>query len=208
MNMLPSTRRLSLSLGLLIAVAGGFAVLAASTGLGPASAAAPPSATATAAAAPAASASAAPSGSASAAPAEPPLLRGADIPKETSDAPKPKAFGDEWMTIGKAYRTNTGERGSFCKLTLVREWLRLRCEDRIGATMFTGDPTGVKIWPVDDRGTAVTTIILPLRRGETRMFNLLGIEQGYEWSSMADAERIAVIWREDQEDPVVLVSGF
>jgi hypothetical protein len=203
--MLTSSRRLPLSLGLLVSAAALFAALTASSAPPTATASAAPSASASAA--PSGSASAAPSGSASAGPAEPPVLRGADIPKETSDAPKPKAFGDEWMTIGKAYRTN-GKTASVCSLTLVREWLRMRCEGRIGATMFAGDPTGVKIWPQDDRGSAVTSIILPLRRGETKMFNLIGVEEGYEWNSMGDAEKVAVVWREDKEDPVVLVSGF
>jgi hypothetical protein len=160
---------------------------------------------------PTASAGAAPSASASgtAGTAELPVVRGSFIPAGTSDAPKIKEFNDEWSTIGKPVRANRDEP-SPCKFTLVREWLRIQCENRLGATMFAGDPKGVKVLaaggPISDERNRRVTIFLRLEKGTTRMFSLVNFEAGYNWSNMVEAERISVSWREDREDPWILVS--
>lgn len=201
--MLPGERRSHVSLGILVSVASLCAAVASSS--------AQPGPTATASAS--SPASAAPSGSA--APAGRRVIRGSLIPAGTSDMPKIKEFDDEWSTIGKDV-VPTREPGGPCIFTLVREWLRIRCERRIGATMFAGDPADVKILPAggplfdekEPEKNQRVTIFMRVKRGETKLFSLLHFEDGYEWRSLSEHEKISVSWREDQEDPVILVSQF
>lgn len=198
--MSPRSRPLSFSLGLSL-----FSVAAASAWV--ASSSAQPGAAASASGqAPSASAAT----SASAAPKGPPLLRGADIPAGTSDVPKIKEFNDEWSTIGKVVRAT---REAYpCTFTLVREWLRIRCEDRIGATMFAGDPADVRILAsggyIGDEKNRRVTITMRMRRGETKMFSLVNFEEDYNSRTMNEAEKISVSWRDDREDPLILVSRY
>lgn len=196
--MLPISKRTSLPLGLLASAATVCAAVTVSSAQpGPTASASAPSASASAAA-----------------PAKPPLLRGADIPAEASDAPKIKEFNDEWSTIGKTVSA-TREASHPCTFTLVREWLRIRCEGRIGATMFAGDPADVKILaaggPLGDERNQRVTIILRMKRGETKLFSLVGFESGGGYDSfdmMNEQEKISVSWREGREDPLILVSRF
>ncbi|MBK8258262.1 MAG: hypothetical protein IPK82_37035 [Polyangiaceae bacterium] len=157
------------------------------------------------------SGSAAPSPSASASAAAPATkLKGSDIPTATSDMPVMKQFSDEW-TAGRQVLPTEDHSGT-CTFTVVREWLRIRCIERLGASMIAGDPTDVKIysagsnlWEAHGR---IATIVMRLRKGDNRMFYLINFDEGYDSASLTEAEKIAVYWREDADDPVILMSYF
>lgn len=189
-----SPRRLSLSLGLVISAGALFAAVTAES--------APPDATA----------SAAPSASASASNAPPPLplLRAADIPADASPEPQKK----EWET-GKQVRP-TRYDGAPCTFTLVREWLRVACTRRVGGTLVAGDPADVKIAAfgnpasvltgMGDTGPGYTSITFRIRRGDTKVFSLMEtVWWGYNGAKLVETEKIALVWREGREDPVLLV---
>lgn len=160
------------------------------------------------------SAKAAPAGSASAAAAAAPVpLRGADFPAETSDVPRPQ----DWDTARVVKATQDEKK--VCSIKALREWLRFECLHRIGAALVAGDPADLKIWawgrPAVELPwvTAKTVNDLPrvlftmrLRRGDARILELYEIDWTYEGYTWAEpAEKLAVSWREGQEDPVILV---
>lgn len=207
-----SSRALPLVFGLLASGALALTALSARSQTPPASTYVAPTAPAPtpARADPAASAS----GSASAG-AKVGLLRGADIPTEVSDPPKDKK---DWAT-GIAVVPNIGEL-PVCALTRLREWLRIDCQPRIGAALIAGEPTDVSVWAWGDPFAAISqelaksgvpmpsaVIVLPLRRGESRVFDLEQIESGWDWVGPASAERISIAWRDGSPDPVILVAG-
>lgn len=153
-----------------------------------------------------ASAPASPSASSSAAaPAAPPVIRGAEIPAEASKEPS----ADEWKA-GKEVRPTRG-KADRCKLTLVREWLRLVCTDWVGATLAAGDKEGVKMIPSGDprdwekKNPPKITVVTPVRRGHSQVFSFLDIEAGYEAMSLSEAGVMSVLWREGREDPVIVI---
>ena len=155
---------------------------------------------------PAAASASAPaaSGSAAAAPAALPAVRSADIPAEPSKEPK----SAEWKD-GKAVRPHRGALDR-CKLTLVREWLRVTCNDWVGATLAAGDREGVKMWVAGERWSEqnpqAVTVILPLRRGRSQVFTLLSLSGGgYDALALGEAGAMSVLWREGQEDPVIVL---
>jgi hypothetical protein len=153
------------------------------------------------------------SGAASAAAAAPVPLRGADIPAETSDVPRPP----EWDTARVVQATQDAKK--VCTLKALREWLRVECLHRLGAALVAGDPADVKIWAWGRPGAELpwantkTLNELPraivttrLRRGDARIFELYKLDWTYEGYTWAEpAERIAITWREGKDDPVVIV---
>lgn len=152
-----------------------------------------------------ASAPASPSASSSAAAPALPVIRGAEIPAEASKEPS----ADEWKA-GKAVRPTRGKVDR-CKLTLVREWLRLICTDWVGATLAAGDKEGVKMIPSGDprdwekKNPPKITVVTPLRRGQSKVFSFLDIEAGYEAMSLSEGGAMSVLWREGREDPVIVI---
>lgn len=139
-------------------------------------------------------------------------LRGADIPEETSDVPKTK----EWETARAVVAT---QEQKVCTFKVLREWLRVECLRRIGASQVAGDPADVKIWGwgqvVSDLPwrKAATVNDVPrvifttrLRRGDAKIFELLELGWTYEGYTWAEpAERLSVAWRPGRPDPVLLV---
>jgi hypothetical protein len=163
----------------------------------------------------------APSASASASAPELPLLRGADIPADKSDKPKEK----EWAS-GKKVRPLRDESGypwsksKPCTFTLIREWLRVHCTDRVGANLVAGDKTDVTIiagghpfgsdgdwWPPGTRGTPVVLITTRLERNQTRLFSILDVRGlgDYGLAGLDTAESLAIVWREGREDPYIVL---
>jgi hypothetical protein len=153
---------------------------------------------------------AAPSGatSASAPPAPLPVIKGADIPTETSKEPK----NAEWKD-GKKVRFHRGELEG-CELVLVREWLRMTCKRALGATLVAGDPEGVKMFATgetmwQDNTFNVFTVLLttPLRRGRSQIYTLLDLDAvDYGGAMLGEGASISILWREGQEDPVIATS--
>ncbi|HKO53465.1 MAG TPA: hypothetical protein VJV79_37405 [Polyangiaceae bacterium] len=118
----------------------------------------------------------------------PATIEGQEIPREASAPPQ----ASDWAS-GRAVRVTRGNPGP-CTLLVVREWLRVRCPTLIGAGLVAGDPRGVQITssgsPFADgtaslgiRNQAVTTLVLPLQRGQVRLFSFLQL--GEEYASAA-----------------------
>jgi len=202
---------LPLSLGLLTAGALVFAAVSARSQTPLATAPAAASTSAAASAIESASATATASASASATPAQPPLLHGADIPSEPSEIPTTK----EWEGARKV-RSN-GPYQSPCSFTVLREWLRMECAHRIGAALVAGEPADVKIWAwgdviagdsgvsgSDQRAKPKTLMTMRLRRGDTKIFELFELGWNYSSSWAEPADKLAVMWREGREDPVLI----
>lgn len=141
-----------------------------------------------------------PSGAASAAPAPPlPLVRGADIPVDSS--PKPKEA--EWRE-GTQVRPNRG--GDRCTLVLVREWLRVTCKDAAGLGLIAGDPKGVTLWTggsIFSGGDVLALVQFPLTRGASRIVGFTDVDGGWDWVGLAEGGTMSVTWREGEPDPVI-----
>lgn len=168
-------------------------------------AAEPPSASS-----PSASASSAPPASASsAAPAPLPTVTGAEIPNGESPAPS----GAEW-SHGKRVAPTRGRPGP-CELTLVREWLRVRCPGLVGGGLVAGEPRGVSVQVVgrlfNDDGTpgnVTTLVVLPLRRGEARVVSFNDTAFEYDSTALAPGGVLSVQWRAARPDPVLVMSDI
>jgi hypothetical protein len=145
--------------------------------------------------------------SASAAPALP-TVRGADIPREESKAPE----GAEWSQ-GRRVAATRGSAGR-CELTLLREWLRVRCPGLAGVGLVAGDTKGVTMRAVghayDDMGAdgdATATAVLPLRRGESRIVRLDDLVFEYDTIALGEGGLLSVVWRTGHPDPVLAMYG-
>ena len=213
------TRYLPLYLGLSCAGVLALAALSARSQTPPssASAAASGAASATPAASASADASASPSAS-GAASAGPPknVIHGADIPTETSDAPKDKK---DWEAA-KVVTANSGP-SSVCVFKVLREWLRIECPTRIAGALIAGEPAGVNVWSWGEPMAALNPeavklgatmpqviMVMPLRRGESKVFDLDQLsEGGWDWVGPERAERISVAWRDGSPDPVILIGS-
>jgi len=153
---------------------------------------------------------AAPSASSSAAVAPtPPVIHGADIPAEESRAPT----AAEWSS-GKPVAPTRGS-AEHCELTLLREWLKIRCPGMVGAGLVAGEPRGVTARVVgrlftDDGmpGDVSATVVLPLRRGEARIVSFGDSASEYNGSALVEGGILSVLWRMNRADPVLVMSGF
>jgi hypothetical protein len=157
------------------------------------------------AAPPRGSSSAAPTGSAStAALASLPTLSGAAIPTDASSVPK----AAEWAAAVPV-RVNRGDQGS-CNAVLLREWLRLSCPKWIGGGLVAGDPKGVAITAFGDatapENQALTTLVVPLRRGEATIVTFLQLGQEYNSAAYAEGGMLSITWRAGHADPMLVMT--
>jgi len=156
------------------------------------------------------SASAPPSGSASSS-SSLPTIAGANIPTEPSSPPK----AAEWKAALQV-RVSRGDQGR-CSASLLREWLRLRCPGWIGGGLVAGDPKGVTISAFSDTSqsessdtsgglNAVTSLVLPLRRGQAKVVSFLQFAEEYNSLAAAEAGVLSVVWRAGRADPVLVMT--
>jgi hypothetical protein len=160
--------------------------------------------TASASAAPVASAAATPpaNGQAIALDVDPP---GAEISKE------PKI--EEWKT---AAPVKLARGVPACSAYRVREWLKIHCAGFPGAgvSLLAGSRDGVQVWvdPSGGEGSAAMAkprdaeIILPLRRGDGRLFQIAQFGEGYDgpigWNN---AYSVSEYWVDGEPAPIVTV---
>jgi hypothetical protein len=159
-----------------------------------------PAASVSAEPAPAESAAASASASAAPAPATAKLLAGADVPSEPSPVPAAR----EWSSakLVKPARGGTG----MCKLSLLREWLKFHCDGYAGAGLVAGDPKGVSVSVTQQDQPLVTTVVLPLRRGESKIVTFLGQEfESYGGATFHQAAMLSIVWRAGRPDPVLVM---
>jgi hypothetical protein len=134
---------------------------------------------------------------------------GADLPREPTPAPT----AAEW-SHGREVAPTRGHSG-LCVLTLLREWLRIRCPGLPGAGLVAGDTEGVSVRTLgrafNDTGLAgdlVTLVVLPLRPEQSRIvaFNHLAIE--YDSTALVEGGTLSVVWRRGRPDPVLAMYGL
>ena len=128
-------------------------------------------------------------------------LDGPSIPTEASKPPKVT----EWPGAQRVRLTRKGPQAAGCHALLVREWMRLRCEgDVFALSLLGGTPEGIAFWIGQANGTPFGEVLLPLRRGDRRVFQL--------WAPGKDADGAFVAkpmlvvqesWMAGQETPTV-----
>jgi hypothetical protein len=142
-------------------------------------------------------------------PALPRPVLGVDLPREPSPAPT----AAEWSG-GRQVTPTRGDAGR-CVLTLLREWLRLRCAGLAGAGLVAGETEGVSVRTLgrafNDEGLPgdlVTVVVLPLRSEQTRVvtFNDLAVE--YDSMALVEGGMLSVVWRPGRRDPVLAMYGI
>jgi hypothetical protein len=156
-------------------------------------------------------ASAAPVSSAAPAPArdEGTSLEAAPPGAEISKAPK----AEEWKT---APRVKLARSVAACNAYRVREWLKIHCSGFPGAgvSLLAGSRDGVQVWvdPSGGEGPEAMTkprdaeIILPLRRGDGRLFQIAQFGEGYDGpSGWNNAYAVSEYWIEGEAAPIVTV---
>jgi hypothetical protein len=103
-----------------------------------------------------------------------------------------------------------------CNASRVREWLKIHCSGFPGAgvALLAGSQEGVQVW-VDSSGgegaEAMTKprdaeIILPLRRGDGRLFQIAQFGEGYDgpigWNN---AYAVSEYWIDGEAAPIVAI---
>lgn len=144
-----------------------------------------------------------------------PKLQGASVPTTPTPAPSEAEWKD-------AVRVDpTRDVNGVCSFSVLRDWLKIECAQRHGASMLAGDATDVKITasgdPFEEAGDFTSnkkgpvpfaTIVTRLARGSAKMFVTIKAGWTYESIWSEDGERIAVTWREGKADPVILVEAL
>jgi hypothetical protein len=89
-------------------------------------------------------------------------------PPGSEKTPTPKA--QEWLEAAPVRLTMVGPAAERCVATRVREWLRLRCNDRTFAvSLLGGTPEGVSFWIGPESEGQFGEVQFPLRRGDKRV---------------------------------------
>jgi hypothetical protein len=149
--------------------------------------------------------------SAAAAPPPPlPVISGSDIPSMGSPAPS----AAEWKQ-GHTVRPSRGSvDAGACTLTLVREWLQVRCTEVLGAGLVAGDTKGVTVHVVGQAfgqtggpATLVATVVMPVQRGQARIVELNESVEEYDSTALGQGLTLSLVWRAGSPDPVLAAYG-
>jgi hypothetical protein len=119
-------------------------------------------------------------------------------PEERSAKPAP----DEWP---RARAVELERALADCRAHRIREWLRIRCRvETTGVELVGGSADGVEFR--EARSAGETEIILPLRRGDRRLIQLLTWNGGGKYTVEQDAFAVvSEIWLPGDRGPVVLM---
>lgn len=156
--------------------------------------------------APSSSASGLASGSAAAPPAAD-IVRGAELPRVRSEVPTL----EEWKN-GRIVSANSGNAP--CSFKLLREYLQITCKYFAATGLAAGSPKDTTVFASGDRlqgddwVAPLSIIVVPIREGETRLFNLIRIVgggYGAVWST-GDAW-LEVGFRKGDKDPIILMKN-
>ncbi len=119
----------------------------------------------------------------------------------TDKSPPPKVA--EWQQAPEVALVRPLPTG--CKAHLVREWLRVRCPRRLrGVVQISGARAGTSLYARDHSFSNgafkpdVTEVLLPIRRGERRVLEVVGGPFG-----LVGAMSVSVQWLDDQPGPWV-----
>jgi hypothetical protein len=158
-------------------------------------------------ASPSAAVSASSSASAPKEEALPEILRGKDVPSTASEFPKL----EEWKD-GRAISANSGRAP--CSFKVLREYLQITCKYFVATGLFAGSPKDVTVFASGDSvqnetwTPPLSVIVMPIRRGEARMVNLLNLSGGGYGPAWAGSDAwISVAFRDGDDDPIILMKA-
>ncbi|MDI1444557.1 hypothetical protein [Polyangium sp. 6x1] len=117
----------------------------------------------------------------------------------------------DWDVLGEKMSFSPGSSANGCTLHRIREWVRIRCTTTTAQiAMLGGNHEGVSI-KLDPVGTdefipfpEAGEIVFPVRPGDRRAFEWLGVEFGYK--GMTSASTFLVIsesWLSWEEGPTI-----
>ncbi|MDI1479767.1 hypothetical protein [Polyangium sp. y55x31] len=135
-------------------------------------------------------------------------------PKQTlaisaDKSPRPKDA--DWDVLGREVSFSPGSASSGCQMHNIREWVRIRCTGSVGQiSMLGGNHEGVsiKLDPVGDNEFVPFPeggeIVFPVRTGDRRVFEWVGVEFGYK--GMTSASTFLILsesWLPWEEGPSI-----
>ena len=86
-------------------------------------------------------------------------------------SPTPKL--SEWLSAPLVGLSRSGPAAAGCRARLVREWMRIRCVGQVFAvSLLAGTPEGIAFWIGGTEGDVFGEVLMPLRRGDRRVFQL------------------------------------
>lgn len=135
-------------------------------------------------------------------------------PKQTlaisaDKSPRPKDA--DWDVLGVEMSFSPGSAPGSCRLQHIREWVRIRCTGSIGQiSMLGGNHEGVsiKLDPVGDNEFVPFPeggeIVFPVRTGDRRVFEWVGVEFGYKGMTSASTFlMLSESWMPWDEGPTI-----
>lgn len=79
----------------------------------------------------------------------------------------------EWLDAPIVGLSRLGPAAAGCRARLVREWMRIRCVGQVFAvSLLAGTPDGIAFWIGGTDGDVFGEVLMPLRRGDRRVFQL------------------------------------
>ncbi len=146
-------------------------------------------------------------------PVDSPALSTIDLPTIKSDKPK----RDEWGAARLVRVEARGARGRRCEAYLLREYMRVRCPQNVGAVrQLLGSTADVEVLvttkPKDKSGYTEVwkpphggDVVFPLRKGESFLFQFFEIVEGYEGWGIGEGAMVDVSWPTSRNAPTVVV---
>ena len=124
-----------------------------------------------------------------------------------SDERSPVPTAAEWAAATELHASRTSPRAKACRLTRVREWLRVRCAvDTFAISLLGGSNEGLSFWIGPPSEGRFGEVQMPLRRGDRRVVQL--------WGTKTDPAGVVEIvpsivvqeaWVEGEPGPIVTV---
>lgn len=136
-------------------------------------------------------------------------LASVTLPSSRSDRPTL----EEWKTATAIEPTRRSPAARRCRASLVREWLKVHCDERMaGVRQFAGSTDGVLLWvtPIDADGVLPRSgggeIIVPLREGDRRTFQFFSLTGG-EYEGIFPEQYVVLeeVWLEGEARPTVIL---
>jgi hypothetical protein len=158
------------------------------------------------------------SSSAEAAPPARPVIRGAEIPTERSEAPKAADWKDAKLVApNRDLRDDNAFVRNRCSFRLIREWMRVSCTNAVTVTFIAGEPKGVKTWvsgtplgwneALQQSNMSLGTIDVPIVRGQSFIASIHYVESDYGGAMAVAGDTVHLAWREGMEDPQLFVTA-
>jgi hypothetical protein len=125
------------------------------------------------------------------------------------DKPKVPGLAD-WQSATPVKLTAKGPRAKNCRMLRVRDWLKVRCEDRTTAVSLLGGKTdGAFFWlPQAKEGEpapANAEVMFPIKSGDRRVFELFSYGPAYGGSMISPGLVLQEHWVAGEPAPIVII---